>query len=74
MVAALILAGIAWAVRTSPWTTASRTPPRDVSADSPYQNTRPGVKYVGDAASARCHREIAQAYRIAPDGPIAGAG
>src|SRR5262245_42096246 len=50
---------------------------RDVSADSPYRNTRPGVEYVGDAACARCHREIAAAYRTHPMGrslaPVGGA-
>jgi Flp pilus assembly protein TadD len=71
----LLLAGIAWAIRSSPWTaghfrasTADRTRPRDVSADSPYLNTRPGVAYVGDAVCARCHGEIAAAYREHPMG------
>jgi hypothetical protein len=35
---------------------------------SPYRNTRPGVKYVGDAACARCHAEIAGTYRSHPMG------
>ena len=51
---------------------------RDVYADSPYQNARPGVGYVGDAACTRCHREIAEAYRSHPMGrslaPVGGAG
>ncbi len=37
-------------------------------ATSPYENTRPGVGYVGDAACARCHRDIASAYRSHPMG------
>jgi Flp pilus assembly protein TadD len=41
---------------------------RDVFADSPYLNTRPGVEYVGDAVCARCHGEIAKAYRGHPMG------
>ncbi len=49
---------------------------RDVYAGSPHQNARPGVGYVGDAACARCHREISEAYRSHPMGrslaPIAG--
>jgi Flp pilus assembly protein TadD len=40
----------------------------DVYAGSPYQNTRPGVRYVGDAACVRCHREIAEAYSSHPMG------
>jgi tetratricopeptide (TPR) repeat protein len=40
----------------------------DVSADSPYLNTRPGVAYVGDHVCVRCHREIALAYRDHPMG------
>lgn len=71
----LVLAGVAWAVRKSPWLTgglltpsAGRSRWRDVTADSPYLNTRPGVAYVGDAACARCHREIAGAYRDHPMG------
>jgi hypothetical protein len=35
---------------------------------SPYRNAGPGVAYVGDAACARCHREIAAAYRRHPMG------
>jgi hypothetical protein len=30
---------------------------------SPWLNTRPGVKYVGDAACARCHVDIAETFR-----------
>jgi Flp pilus assembly protein TadD len=41
---------------------------RDVYADSPYTNARPGVAYVGDAVCARCHGEIAEAYRTHPMG------
>lgn len=32
------------------------------------RNARPGVKYVGDAACARCHKEITQTYRQHPMG------
>jgi Flp pilus assembly protein TadD len=71
----LVVAGIAWVVWDSRWgiggaraPAAGRTPARDVSADSPYLNTRPGVAYVGDAACARCHGEIAAAYRGHPMG------
>jgi hypothetical protein len=75
VVAALILAGIVWVIWTSPRTTdgprapaAVRSRSRDVSADSPYLNTRPGVVYVGDEACARCHGEIAEDYRRHPMG------
>jgi Flp pilus assembly protein TadD len=35
---------------------------------SPYANTRPAVKYVGDAACARCHAGIAATFRRHPMG------
>lgn len=35
---------------------------------SPYLNTRPGVRYLGDAACAGCHADIAQTYRHHPMG------
>src|SRR5262249_36513453 len=86
VVAALTLAGIAWAVRIAPWTaggprapTAGRPRVRDVYADSPYRNAPPGGAYAGDGAGgcARCHREIAEAYRGHPMGrslgPVGGA-
>jgi Tfp pilus assembly protein PilF len=76
MVLALFLGGIVWAVwppkRTiEGWKTpvsAGPPHPRDVYADTPYLNARPGVDYVGDAACSRCHAEIAAAYRSHPMG------
>ena len=38
------------------------------ASGSPYKNTRPGVKYVGDAVFIGCHSEIAQTYRNHPMG------
>ncbi|MFO0890990.1 MAG: multiheme c-type cytochrome [Isosphaeraceae bacterium] len=35
---------------------------------SGYSNTRPGVKYVGDAACASCHEEITASYHRHPMG------
>jgi len=35
---------------------------------SPYQNTRPEVKYLGDSACIGCHRPIAEAFRQHPMG------
>ena len=86
VVVALLVIGIAWALWTSPQrgrrfsakTSGSSLRVRDVYADSPFQNARPGVAYVGDAACARCHREIALAYRSHPMGrslaPVGGTG
>jgi hypothetical protein len=81
---AVLLAGIVWTIwpslraivapRQFPSTKSVRV--RDVYAGSPFKNARPGVGYVGDAACARCHREIALAYRSHPMGrslaPVAG--
>ncbi len=49
--------------RTSPGARA-----HELDVRSPYRNTRPGVKYVGDAACTRCHAEIARTYRSHPMG------
>ncbi len=84
LVVALVLAGIVGAVwtslrmiggfRSSSAVRSLRS--RDVDADSPYLNARPGVEYVGDAACIRCHREIAETYRSHPMGrslaPVGG--
>jgi hypothetical protein len=37
-------------------------------AESPFQNIGPGVGYVGDAACARCHADVAKSYREHPMG------
>ncbi len=76
VVATLLLAGITWTAWPSlraliglhPTTTSRSSLAHGLSADSPYRNTRPGVAYVGDAACARCHREIADSYRGHPMG------
>jgi hypothetical protein len=39
-----------------------------VVLETPYANARPGVAFVGDEACARCHGEIAAAYRRHPMG------
>jgi len=65
----LAILGVATALVS--WRTAlTPGPGRPLSADtgSPYQNTRPGVKYVGDAACFRCHAEIGESYRLHPMG------
>jgi Flp pilus assembly protein TadD len=43
-----------------------------VDTGSPYKNTRPGVKFVGDAACTRCHAQIAETYRQHPMGRSLG--
>ena len=76
MVASLLAAAMAWAARPTlralvgrlSRTTSQTSLARDVSADSPYLNTRPEIAYVGDAVCARCHGEIAAAYRGHPMG------
>jgi len=50
------------------WRTSPKGDVRRVGARSLYENTRPGVKYVGDAACVRCHAEIAETYRRHPMG------
>jgi Tfp pilus assembly protein PilF len=70
VVALLTAAGAAAAVVA--WR-ASRMPParqtvRPLDEGSPFANTRAGVRYVGDAACARCHAEIAATYRQHPMG------
>jgi Flp pilus assembly protein TadD len=37
-------------------------------AESPFLNTRPGVKYVGDDRCAECHGDLAASYRAHPMG------
>jgi predicted CXXCH cytochrome family protein len=73
---ALIIAGVVWAfwpssraiVGPRTMTSANSHLFPDVYAGSPSKNARPGVAYVGDAACARCHREIAVAFRSHPMG------
>jgi hypothetical protein len=54
-----------------------KRPRRDVALDSPFRNVRAGVEYVGDAACARCHGEIAESFAAHPMGrsltPVSGA-
>ncbi len=63
---ALIVAGALWLFLT--WRGSSKDHIHGVELGSPYENTRPGVKYVGDAACARCHAGIADTYRRHPMG------
>jgi predicted CXXCH cytochrome family protein len=84
LIVALVVAAVVWAAWPALRSIVSRrekTPNssvrlRDAYAGSPFQNARPGVGYVGDAACTRCHQEVAEAYRSHPMGrslaPIAG--
>ena len=74
LVGSLLLVGLGliWAS----WDAARSSGPdalaRDQSAvawpRSPWENTRPGVAYVGDAVCNRCHAEIAETFRRHPMG------
>ena len=50
------------------WRRAPDVSLQQADTGSPYKNTRPGVKYVGDAACSRCHAEIAETFRQHPMG------
>jgi hypothetical protein len=54
------------------WPVEARRRPVTV-ASSLYENTRAGVSYVGDAACARCHAEVARSYGKHPMGRSAAA-
>jgi Flp pilus assembly protein TadD len=45
----------------------SDTDPR-LTFDTPYRNVHPDVQYVGDAACARCHADVAHSYAGHPMG------
>ncbi len=66
LAAVLVVAGLAVAAAWR-WWPVRPPPPVDATA-SPYANTRPGVKYVGDAACAGCHQDEARTYRQHPMG------
>ena len=50
------------------WRRAPDVSLHEADTGSLYKNTRPGVKYVGDAACSRCHAEIAETFRHHPMG------
>ena len=50
------------------WRRALEVSVHPMDTGSPYENTRLGVKYVGDAVCARCHAEIAETYGRHPMG------
>jgi Tfp pilus assembly protein PilF len=70
LIAALAVIGSAAAVvswQIAPFS-ASRRVVRALDVSSPFANTRPEVRYVGDESCARCHAEIAATYRRHPMG------
>ncbi len=78
LVVGLGIARALWpAVRSSSARTASVARQTAAGPQSPWLNTRAGVKYVGDAVCARCHADIAETFRHHPMGrslfPIASA-
>jgi Flp pilus assembly protein TadD len=74
---AVVLSVVGFSAATLTWWTSRNGDVHRVEAGSPYPNTRPGVKYVGDSACTRCHAEIAETFRRHPMGrslsPIATA-
>src|SRR5205085_9189635 len=74
----LVLAVVGFGIAFVSWRTPTKVRADRSEVGSPYQNTRPGVKYLGDAACARCHAEIGETYRQHPMGrslaPIGEAG
>ncbi len=42
--------------------------PQAVYPASPFRNAKPGVRYVGDAVCAECHRDVAESFRHHPMG------
>jgi hypothetical protein len=56
-----------WAARRGDPPPADRRLARLV-AESPFRNVGPGIGYVGAAACARCHADVAKSYRAHPMG------
>ncbi len=77
LVAAVSIAVLGSVLVFKTWRDLSRVRRSPFDLHSPYQNTRQGVKYVGDEACTRCHATIAETYRQHPMGrslfPIATA-
>jgi Tfp pilus assembly protein PilF len=75
--AAALAAAVGSSTAFVSWRGAHQVSVHPTSLDSPHENTRPGIHYVGDAACARCHAEIAETYARHPMGrslaPIAAA-
>jgi Flp pilus assembly protein TadD len=66
----LALGVTAWVLIAPPWrpAPAGRDLVAEAVARSPFLNVQPGVRYVGDAACAGCHRDQAETYSRHPMG------
>jgi predicted CXXCH cytochrome family protein len=73
----IVLAVVGALTILTTWRRAPDVSIHQADTSSRYKNTRPGVKYVGDAACSRCHAQIAETFRRHPMGrslsPIAAA-
>jgi Flp pilus assembly protein TadD len=65
---AAILAGVGSVLVYDSWPASRPLRIHERESGSSYENTRPGVKYLGDAACVGCHAEIARTYREHPMG------
>lgn len=65
----LVLVGVLWRAGLPTWPGLAARDRSEVPwPRSPWKNARPDVAYVGDAACARCHAEIAETFRRHPMG------
>jgi hypothetical protein len=67
VVLAVVLRSLTLPARPTISSTTGPVDPRR-AYDGPYRNIHPDVRYVGDAACADCHKEIAQSYAHHPMG------
>jgi hypothetical protein len=69
----VLAVGVVWTLWHAYGVASRRVPVRSqrsalLPTGTPWQNAQPHVKYVGDAACARCHPEIADTFRRHPMG------
>jgi Flp pilus assembly protein TadD len=71
-VLACVLLIVGFGIARALWPVGHSASPRSAESgswpQSPWLNTRHGVSYVGDAACARCHADIAESFRHHPMG------
>ena len=67
MLVAVVLVVSSWMVFVS-WRSPRTASVHRKDLASPYQNTRPEVKYLGDSACVRCHAQSCPYVQPAPDG------
>jgi hypothetical protein len=77
LAAVLAVGWTLWRARHAPGGRGAGPGPAEPWPRTAWRNARPGVRYVGDAACARCHGEIAETFRRHPMGrslaPVAAA-